>query len=699
MTNRLAGETSPYLLQHAHNPVDWYPWGPEALQKAKEEDKPILLSIGYSACHWCHVMERESFENEQTARTMNENFVNIKVDREERPDLDAVYMDAVQAMTGHGGWPMTMFLTPDGVPFFGGTYFPPDEGRGMMSFPRVLAGVSQAYKEEKEKVLESAVQMRDFLRNTTTAVRSTTTQPNTAILDEAARNMLKEFDRVNGGTQGAPKFPQPMNIEFMLRQYKRTGDLGLLGMAELTLQKMAQGGIYDQAGGGFHRYSVDDAWLVPHFEKMLYDNALLARVYLEAYQFTGNPLYRRVAEETLDYVAREMTSHEGGFYSSQDADSEGVEGKFYVWSPEEIIDTLGEENGRLFSLLYDVTRRGNFEGHNILHLPRTLDEVAAATGLPLARLEEVADQGRKKLYEARKKRVHPGRDDKVLVAWNGLMLRAFAEAAAVLERDDYRDIAIHNAEFVMSKLVQQPEEHKEAASDKQPSEIRLCRTYKDGRAHIDAFAEDYAFYADGLISLYEATFEPTWAEKARSLMATLTGHFWDAQNGGFFSTADFHEGLVSRPKEVYDNAVPSANSVAAEALVRLYLLTAEPDYEHFALETMRPLLDGLRQAPTAFGRMLCALDFYLGSPAEVALIGDMRLDDMREMLRAVWSTYVPNKVVAGSPPGDKAAAKVVPLLADRPQVDGRATAYICRNYVCQAPTTDPAEVTRLLAAK
>ncbi|MFL5732369.1 MAG: thioredoxin domain-containing protein, partial [Chloroflexia bacterium] len=578
MTNKLAGETSPYLLQHAGNPVDWYPWGPEALQKAKEEDKPILLSIGYSACHWCHVMAHESFENERIARIMNDNFVSIKVDREERPDLDAVYMDAVQAMTGQGGWPMTVFLTPDGVPFFGGTYFPPDEGRGMMSFPRVLEGVSQAYRQEKDKVHESAQQMRDFLSQAT-ALRSTTTQPNTSILDEAARNLLKEFDRVNGGSQGAPKFPQPMNLEFLLRQHRRTGDLGFLGMADLTLEKMARGGIYDQVGGGFHRYSVDDVWLVPHFEKMLYDNALLARVYLQAYQLTGAPLYRRIAEETLDYVAREMTSHEGGFYSSQDADSEGVEGKFYVWSPDEIIAILGEEDGRLFNLLYSVTKRGNFEGHNILHLPRTFEEVSAATGIDLPRLEQIAAHGRKKLYEARKHRVHPGRDDKVLAGWNGLMLRAFAEAAAILERDDYRDIAIHNAEFITSKLVQGSEAnaHKQTPTpdpqhpDPNP---RLYRTYKDGKAHIEAFAEDYAFYASGLLSLYEATFEPTWAQIARGLLTTLIDHFWDASNGGFFSTGDFHESLVSRPKELYDNAIPSASSMAAESLLRLYLLTA-----------------------------------------------------------------------------------------------------------------------------
>ncbi|HUP28104.1 MAG TPA: thioredoxin domain-containing protein, partial [Chloroflexia bacterium] len=544
MPNRLAGETSPYLQQHANNPVDWYPWGPEALQKASEEDKPILLSIGYSACHWCHVMEHESFENERIAAIMNENFVNIKVDREERPDLDSVYMDAVQAMTGHGGWPMTMFLTPEGAPFFGGTYFPPDNSRGMMGFPQVLAGVSQAYREQRDKVLQSAQEMRSFLQ-TSTALRPSYREPSASILDEAVRVMSQQFDRVNGGTDGAPKFPQPMNLDFMLRSYRRTSDTDTLGLVELTLEKMAYGGIYDQVGGGFHRYSVDDVWLVPHFEKMLYDNAQLARVYLAAYQAAGKALYRQICEETLDYVVREMTAPDGGFYSTQDADSEGEEGKFYVWSPEQITSVLGPDDGKLFNLLYDVTQRGNFEGHNILHLPRPLETVAGATGIDATRLQEIAQTGKARLYEERAKRIWPGRDEKILVGWNGLMLRAFAEAACILGRDDYRDVAVRNAEFVLSTLVQ--------PSSGQGDEIRLFRTYKDGKAHIDAFAEDYAFYADALISLYEATFDTKWLQTARSLVSTLLDHFWD-EKGGFFSTADFHETLVARPKELYDNA-------------------------------------------------------------------------------------------------------------------------------------------------
>ncbi len=686
MPNRLAGETSPYLLQHKDNPVDWYPWGPEALQKAKEEDKPILLSIGYSACHWCHVMEHESFENAKIAALMNELFVSIKVDREERPDLDSVYMEAVQAMTGQGGWPMTVFLTPDGAPFFGGTYFPAQPRYGMLSFPQVLVAVARAYREQPEKVAQSASEMRAFLQ-ANVAAEPSRMEPQQAILDEAGRNMLRQIDRVNGGTHGAPKFPQPMTLDFMLRQYRRTGDDALLELAELTLQKMALGGIYDQVGGGFHRYSVDEVWLAPHFEKMLYDNAQLVRTYLSAYQITGKPLYRRIAEETLDYIVREMTSPEGGFYSTQDADSEGVEGKFYVWMPEQVVEVLGEEDGRIFNQLFDITEGGNFEGNNIPRLLRPLDEAAESLDMPLEELEERVQRSREKLYKAREKRVHPGRDEKILVSWNGLMLRAFADAANILDRDDYRQIAANNAQFILSTLVQQ---------NGGEGQMRLYRTYKDGKAHIEAFAEDYAFYANGLISLYEATFDTGRLAAARSLVATLMDHFWDPQAGGFFSTADFHETLVARPKEWYDNAIPSANSEAAEALLRLYLLTTEPRYEQAALDTMRPLLDKMGQAPTAFGRMLCALDFYLGSPVEAALIGDLQSAGMERMLRAVWRPYAPNKVVAAGMPGDEAAAQVVPLLADRPPVGEEATAYLCRNYICEAPTTKPEEVEKKL---
>ena len=697
MSNRLANETSPYLLQHKDNPVDWYPWGPEALARASEEKKPIFLSIGYSACHWCHVMEHESFEDPETAAIMNKLFVSIKVDREERPDLDSIYMDAVQAMTGHGGWPMSVFLTPEGAPFYGGTYFPPTPRHGMMSFPQVLEAVATAYAEQPDRVMQGAQEMRRFLGESAMQ-RPSSGEPNAGVLDAAARTLVPQMDRVHGGTEGAPKFPQPMTLEFMLRAYKRTGDHGVLGLAELALEKMARGGVYDQLGGGFHRYSVDDRWLVPHFEKMLYDNAQLARLYLSAWQLTGNLLYRRICTETLDYVLREMTSPEGGFYSAQDADSEGQEGKFYVWTPKEVYMALGPEDGRLFNLLYDVTQRGNWEGHSILNLPRTPETVAANAGVSVEDIERVMREGREKLYKARAERVWPGRDDKVLVGWNGLMLRAFAEAAAVLGDESYREVAVLNAEFILSTLV----ERGEMEGGQQPasmSQLRLYRTYKDGKAHIPAFAEDYAFYAAGLVSLYETTFDTQYILTARNLIETLLKHFWDEKGGGFYTTSDFHEALVARPKELYDNAIPSANSVGAETLLRLYLLTAEPEYERYAVQTMRPLIDVLGRAPTAFGHMLNALDFYVGPQSEIALIGEPDSDEMREMLRAVHKVYHPNKVVAAAAPTNEEATKVVPLLVDRPQVKGKATAYVCRNYVCEAPTTDAAEVSRLLAAR
>ncbi len=681
MPNKLAGETSPYLLQHKDNPVDWYPWGREALGKAKEEDKPILLSIGYSACHWCHVMAHELFENPAIAALMNDLFVNIKVDREERPDLDAVYMDAIQAMTGQGGWPMTVFLTPDGEPFYGGTYFPAQEGRGMTSFPRVLTSVSRAYRERRADVGQSARELSQFLSGGRELPPSRN-EPSVAVLDEAVRNLLRDFDRVNGGTTGAPKFPQPMNIEFVLKQWKRTGDTELLALAELTLRKMALGGIYDQVGGGFHRYSVDDVWLVPHFEKMLYDNALLARVYLWAYQATGKPFYRQIAEEVLSYVAREMASPEGGFYSAQDADSEGVEGKFYVWTPDEIVAVLGGEEGKLFSRLYDAAGRGNFEGHNILHLDVPIEEFAQRNGIDPDDLNVRVQSWRKKLYEARAGRIHPGTDNKVLMGWNGLMMRAFAEAAALLDNEEYLRIATANADFVLKTM----------SYEAKGGERRFYRTYKDGRAHIDAFAEDYAAYASALISLYESDFNPVWLREARHMINLLTGHFWDGKSGGFFSTADYHEALVARPKDLYDNATPSANSEAAEALLRLYLLTANSEYEEYALGIIKPLLPALGRAPTAFGRMLSVLDFYLGGAAEVALVGHFGHDDMNAMLRAVRTPFAPNKVVAAYEPGAEDVAREVPLLEGRPAVKGKATAYICRNYICQAPSTDPEEV-------
>ncbi len=679
--NRLIHETSPYLLQHAYNPVDWYPWGPEALERARREDKPILLSIGYSACHWCHVMERESFEDEATARLMNEHFVCIKVDREERPDLDAIYMEAVQAMTHHGGWPMTVFLLPDGTPFYGGTYFPPAPRYGMPSFQQVLLAVASAYRSQREQVERSAHQLRELLcQQPQLGGVSGPEALAPAILEQAERVLAQTFDEVNGGFGGAPKFPQPMCLEALLRIAQRTGKPETLHMVRLTLDKMAQGGIYDHLGGGFHRYSVDAQWLVPHFEKMLYDNAQLARVYLHAYLATGEPFYRRICEETLDYVLREMTSPEGGFYSTQDADSEGEEGKFYLWTPAEVHALLGEEGGRLFCAYFDVTERGNFEGKSILHTPRAAEEVAAEQGVSEGRLQEMIERGRRVLLAAREQRVKPARDEKILTAWNGLMLQAFAEAAATLERDDYRRAAVRNAEFVLSAL-------------RAPGEgpLRLHRSYKDGQARLNAYLEDYACYAAGLLALYEATFDRRWFEAAQRLAGTMIDQFADDAGGGFFDTSADHEALLTRPKNLYDSATPSGSSMACEVLLRLAEYLDDADYRARTERLLAGLRDALAQHPSAFGELLCALDFYLGPVKQIALVGDPHDERMRALLRVVYGHYLPNKVVAlrlPGPEGDEAAT-CIPLLREREAIGQQATAYVCEHFTCRLPVTDP----------
>ena len=533
MANRLAQETSPYLLQHKDNPVDWYPWGEDALEKAREEDKPILLSVGYSACHWCHVMERESFEDAATARLMNEHFVNIKVDREERPDIDSIYMSAVQAMTQHGGWPMTVFMTPDGAPFYAGTYFPPRPARGMPSFLQVLTSLADAYRNRREDVLNSAENVREYLQTATgAAIPRSEESGETGILDSAAETLLSQLDDRFGGFGGAPKFPQPMNLEVLLRYHYRTGNGAALSGVERTLRAMAAGGIYDQLGGGFARYSVDAYWLVPHFEKMLYDNALLTHSYLETYQATGDVFYRRIAEETIDYVLRDMTSLEGGFYAAEDADSEGEEGKFYVWTPDEIQAALEPEDAKLAARYWDVTERGNFEGKNILNVPRPPEAVAAEFGLSGEELAARVSFIREKLYAKREERVRPGRDEKVLAAWNGLMLKSLAFAARVTGNEAYRQAAEKNAGFLLEKL---------------RVDGRLRRSYKDGQARFNGYLEDYAMVADGLIALHEATFEKRWLVEADSLAQDIVELFWDEERGTFYDTPADHEKLVTRP--------------------------------------------------------------------------------------------------------------------------------------------------------
>ena len=680
MANRLTRETSPYLLQHKDNPVDWYPWGEEALEKARAEDKPVLLSVGYSACHWCHVMERESFEDEATAALMNEHFVNIKVDREERPDVDSIYMSAVQAMTRHGGWPMTVFMTPDGAPFYGGTYFPPVPSRGMPSFQQVLLSLADAYTNRREEVLKSAENVREFLRESTTA-SIPKSEVSEGLLTHAANALAGQIDNRFGGFDGAPKFPQAMNLEVLLRHHKRTGDRAALSGVELTCRQMANGGIYDQLGGGFARYSVDEYWLVPHFEKMLYDNALLARLYLEAYEATGDGFYKRIAEETLGYVMRDMSDPEGGFYSAEDADSEGEEGKFYVWTPEEIERVLEPEDAKLAERFWDVTERGNFEGKNILNVPRPPEAVAAEFDISAEELWRRIEAIRERLFAEREKRIRPGRDEKVLAAWNGLMLRAFALAASVTDREEYRRVAEKNASFLLEKLV---------------ADGRLRRSYKDGQARFNGYLEDYACVADGLLALYEATFERRWLREAASLADAILELFWEEAEGAFYDTAVDHEELVTRPRDLYDNATPSGNSVAVDVLLKLSVLLDREDYQERAETVLENLSGGIAQIPGAFGRLLSALDFYLSTPYEVAIIGDREAPGTKALLETVYSSYLPNKVVAGRSEGDEEAMRLVPLLADRSMRGGEATAYVCVNYACQSPTTEPAELARQL---
>ena len=678
MPNQLINETSPYLQQHADNPVDWYPWGEVALQRARDEDKPIFLSIGYSSCHWCHVMAHESFEDPETAAIMNEHYVNIKVDREERPDLDAIYMQAVVAMTGSGGWPMSVFLTPDGTPFYAGTYFPAEDRLGLPAFKRVLLSVARAYREQRERIAEWRDELLARL-NQELALGGSTSPPTPASLDLAFQRLAVQMDTVNGGFGRAPKFPQPMNLEFLLRYYLRSGQPRALELVDLTLTRMASGGIYDHLGGGFHRYATDARWLVPHFEKMLYDNAQLARLYLHAWQITGRPLYRRVVEETLDYILRDMTDAAGGFFSAQDADSEGEEGKYYLWSMEEIHALLSPSIARVVCDYYGVTPAGNFEGRHILNVGRDLPTAAAAAKLEVDEYRSMLEAGRRALFEARQKRARPGLDDKVLTAWNGLALAALAEAGRLLERPDYLQAATRNAEFVLSQL-----RHGE----------RLLRSWKrdatgdGGQARLNGYLEDYACYADGLLALYQATFDPRWFSEARALADAMLAYFADSRVG-FFDTSHDHEALIVRPRQLQDNAMPCGSSMATHVLLQLAAYTGSDVYRRRAEDTLAAMVPLVEQYPSAFGHWLNALAFELAPPVEIALVGTAGAADLHALLQVVFETYRPHQVVAFATPGDEDASSAIPLLKGRVQLDARATAYVCRGFVCQAPVTDP----------
>jgi len=668
--NRLAHETSPYLLQHAGNPVDWYPWGEEAFARARAEDKPVLLSVGYSACHWCHVMEHESFEDPDIAALMNRHFVSVKVDREERPDVDQIYMQAVQSMTGHGGWPMTCFLTPEGAPFYGGTYFPPTDRHGLPAFPRLLESIAEAWANRRGQVLESSRQIREALGQSE-RLRASTQLLTEEILSGAFQSLSGQFDDADGGLGGAPKFPQPMVWEFVLRFARRTQNARARQMAHTTLAAMARGGMYDQVGGGFHRYSVDAHWLVPHFEKMLYDNAQLASLYLHGCLAFGDPECRRVCEETLDYLLREMADPAGGFYSATDADSEGHEGKFFAWSAEALREALGPADAEVAARYWGVDRGPNFEGQSILYVAGEPDP---------ERIVPV----RAKLYEARKRRVPPGLDDKVLASWNGLACRAFAEAGRALGRDDYVTAAVKNAEFVLGAM-------REGG--------RLLRTWKGGGAKLRGYLEDYAMVAAALLEVYEATFERRWLDAARGLAEEMLRLFWDEKLDGFWDTGADHERLIVRPRNLFDNAVPCGSSVAIETLVRLAVLTGERKYEALAVRALRPMADLMMRHAAGFGRFLCALDFHLGPVVEIALVAPragVAGDGMAALVREVFGRFLPNRVVAGMMAGDAAAAAGVPLLQARDAVGGAATAYVCRNYACELPVTDRAALARQL---
>jgi uncharacterized protein len=649
VSNRLAHETSPYLLQHAENPVDWFPWGEEAFALARETDRPLLVSIGYSACHWCHVMERECFEDAQIAALMNERYVCVKVDREERPDVDAIYMDALQAMTGSGGWPLNAFLRPDGVPFYAGTYFPPQPRQGMPSWPQVLEGVAQAWREQRDQIEQASQTILPRLSGAA-ALEPPGGEASERALEDAVTALRRSYDAEHGGWGGQPKFPQASTIEFLLRRGERE-------MALHTLRRMASGGMYDQVGGGFSRYSVDARWIVPHFEKMLYDNALLARAYLHAWQLTGEGLFLRVTTETLDWALRELRQEEGGFASALDADSEGVEGKFYVWTPEHVRDALPEDLAPAALQHFGISAGGNFEGASIpvraTPDPERLDAIKAG------------------LLAARGQRVWPGLDDKRLTAWNALMISALAEAGAVLERADYLEAAVAAADFI--------------ARDMRDDDGRLLRTYNRGRAKIGAYLEDHAFLLEASITLYEATFDDRWFAQARALADEILERFADTERGGFFAVGADHE-LIARRKELEDAPIPSGGSAATFGLLRLAALTGEARYAEAADSTIKLLHAIAPQHPTAFGHLLQAIDFQLASVKEVALAGP----DTRELERAVRAEFRPHIVLAGGD-GD------VPLLEGREAVDGHAAAYVCERFTCQRPVTEPDELRVLLA--
>jgi len=674
MPNQLIHENSPYLLQHANNPVDWHPWGEEALAKAKAENKPIFLSIGYAACHWCHVMEHESFEDPETAAIMNENFVSIKVDREERPDLDSIYMQATTAMTGSGGWPMSVFLTPDLRPFYAGTYFPPVPRYNMPSFKEILLNLAKAWNEERQEVDRVGDQVLQYIQPQTqfSEIKDLFTEQS---LEAATKSLLDSYDWGYGGWGGAPKFPQPMTIEFLLRRALSDSSQRdqALKAALHILNAMSRGGMYDLVGGGFARYSVDNFWRVPHFEKMLYDNAQLALVYLHSYLVTREERFRQICEETLDFIVREMTHIDGGFYSSLDADSEGEEGKFYVWTHDEIQNALGPDFD-FFKAAYGITPQGNWEGKTILQ--RVLDDAALAARfkLDLASVRERLNESHRRLLRVRENRVYPGTDDKILVMWNALALSAFAEAGRYLGRKDYLEAAIRNARFLLENLYVHQ---------------RLLRSWREGQAKHNAYLEDYASLILALLSLYQSDPNAQWYTSALKLADEMVAHFADP-DGGFFDTRDDHEALLLRPKDIQDNATPSGNALAATALLELSSYGDRMAWRDLAENMLSFIQNATLRYPTAFAKWLCAADFARGPLHEVAIVGNLDDDQAQELVKTLWKNYRPRQVTAISayPPPRESPA----LLSDRPLLNNQATAYVCQGFVCLQPTNSPAEM-------
>ena len=687
--NHLIHETSPYLLQHAHNPVEWYPWGEEAFTKAREEDKPIFLSIGYAACHWCHVMEHESFENESVAKFLSEYFVSVKVDREERPDLDDIYMSAVMGLTGHGGWPMTVFLTPDLEPFYGGTYYPPEDRHGHPSFMTILRGIAQSWQDKREDIAKGAENITQFLTEQSRKPVNDKTVMASSVIAQAAQQLTENYDATHGGWGGAPKFPSSGGIGFLLRAYRTTGDRELLDMATETLDKMARGGMYDQLGGGFHRYSVDAEWLVPHFEKMLYDNGQLAQVYLEAWQATGNAFYKQVVCEIIDYELRDMTDSLGGFHSTEDADSEGEEGKFYIWSHGEIMKILGEEDGALFCAYYAIKERGNFQSHepyhaglNIPHLTRAPEQIAAEQGLELEALEARMAPLRAKLMAVREGRVRPGLDDKVLTSWNALMIGPMAQAGVAFAEPRYVEAAVKAAEFIMEHMWK---------------DDGLLRTHRHGESRLPGYLDDYAFTANAFVDLYEATLDARWLEHARTITEQMIARFGDEDGTSFYFTEAAHQHLIVRTRPTYDGAEPSGNSVAALALLRLGHMLDHKDFQHWGRKVVETTLPLVARAPQGYLRMLWTVDFLLHPPVEITLVGKGDDAGVATLHETLMQRYLPNKCVLLVNPEKFAFTDELPMAVSKTTVDGTAAAYVCREQVCQAPVTTVEGLGEMLA--